>query len=129
MVNKPKLQGTAFESYLAKRFQSIGLFSRRIAEGGSKDLGDVEVVLGSGLAFTVEAKATQTLNVTRVLNKARIKSGHGVTTVLAWKRLVKLKDGEKRRKPDGEKMVVVMGQDTWELLLSMIDSMEREKRR
>ena len=118
-MNKSKRQGTAFESWLVTRFKNIGLFSQRIAEGGSNDRGDLEVVLENGMTFTVEAKATQTLNVTRVLNKARLKSGDGVFTVLAWKRLVPNKEGE-RRKPDGEPMVVVMGLDTWELMLTLI---------
>ena len=117
MVNRPKAQGTAWESWLVKRFMSIGLYSRRLPEGGSLDRGDLEIVLENNMTFIVEAKATQTLNVTRVLNKARTKSGDGVMTVLAWKRLVK-GDGA-RRKPDGEPIVVVMGLDTWEMLVSM----------
>lgn len=120
-MNRPKMQGTSWESWLVNRFKSIGLFSQRIAEGGSKDRGDLEIVLANGMTFIVEAKSTQTLNVTRVLNKARIKSGDGVMTVLAWKRLVKLKDGQKKRRPDGEPMVVVMGIDTFELLLTMLN--------
>jgi len=116
---RPKDQGTAFESWLVNRFKAIGLFSQRIAEGGAKDRGDLEVVLDNGMTFIVEAKATQTLNVTRVLNKARVKSGDGIMTVLAWKRLVKLKDGQKKRRPDGEPLVVVLGLDTFELLITM----------
>jgi len=100
---------------------SIGLYSRRLPEGGSLDRGDLEVATHTSGTFIVEAKATQTLNVTRVLNKARIKSGDGVMTVLAWKRLVKLKDGQKKRRPDGEPMVVVMGLDTFELLVSVFN--------
>jgi len=118
-MNRPKSQGTAWESWLVNRFMSIGLYSRRLPEGGSLDRGDLEVVTNTSGTFIIEAKSTQTLNVTRVLNKARIKSGDGVMCVLIWKRLVKLKDGQKKRRPDGEPMVVVMGLDTFELLVSV----------
>jgi len=119
LKTSPKSRGTQWESWLVNRFKGIGLFSQRIAEGGSKDRGDLEVVLDNGMTFVVEAKAMQTLNVTRVLNKARIKSGDGIMCVLAWKRLVKLKEGQQKRRPDGEPMVVVLGLDTFELLLTL----------
>jgi hypothetical protein len=116
-VNKPKAAGTAWESWIVKHFVSRGIHAERIAEGGSLDLGDVRIVMGSGQVVIVEAKATQTLNVTRVLSKARIKSKQGRLTVLMWKRLVKLQPGKQRRVPDGEPVVVVMGLDTFDMLM------------
>jgi hypothetical protein len=52
-----------------------------------------------------------------VLSKARIKSKQGRLTVLMWKRLVKLQPGKQRRVPDGEAIVVVMGLDTFDMLM------------
>lgn len=77
-MNKPKQQGTAWESEIVRRAQDYGLTSARHAEGGSDDVADVWIG-----APTPEP---------------------GDITVLAWKRLV----GEGRRQPDGERDVVVM---------------------
>lgn len=112
------MAGTAFETWLVNNFKRIGLFSRRLPEGGSLDLGDLEVVLENGMTFIVEAKTREVLNVTREIEKARVKSGDGVMTLLLWRRLVKPKQG-KRRVPDGEKIVAVLGLDTLEMLLTL----------
>lgn len=120
LKSSPKARGTAFESWLVTWLvnQVWGVSKAyRLAEGGSKDKGDVYFKDTYGAEWYIEAKATQTLNVTRVLSKARIKSGAPEYTVLAWKRLAKLKDGQKHRRPDGEPVVIVMGLDTFEALL------------
>ena len=44
MVNKPKIQGTRFETYIVNKAKSLGMWSRRLAEGGSKDEGDLEII-------------------------------------------------------------------------------------
>jgi len=118
-VSKSKQQGTAFESWLGKWLDKVTDISdaRRIAEGGSKDEGDVEFYDFTGQRWLVECKATQTLNATRVLSKARLKSPEPRHTVLLWKRLTKLKSGQKNRRPDGEPVVVVMGLDTFHELM------------
>ena len=118
MVNKPKQQGTAWESQAVKWLQTIGGLTgvRRIAEGGAKDIGDIEWHDAAGYEWIGECKATKTLNVTRVLGKARSKSTHPHRTVLLWKRLTKSK-GNTKRTPDGEPVVVVMGIDTFETLM------------
>lgn len=122
-MSKSKSQGTAFESWIVKWLVRIGLpYAERIAEGGSKDIGDVKFERHfDDDPWIIEAKATQTLNVTRVLGKARSKSSHPQTTILMWKRLVKLKDGQKKRRPDGEAIVIVMGLDTFERLVAHPD--------
>ena len=112
-MNKPKMQGTAFESWLVNRFREENLESTRFAEGGSNDLGDLWVEDTDLRVWVVEAKATERLNVTRVLGKARKKGGG--RTVLIWKRLVKT--GKKVRQADGEKIVVVMTLDQFVELL------------
>jgi hypothetical protein len=106
MVNKPKMQGTAHETAIVNSLKEAGIAASRIAEGGSKDRGDVLLLDGAGEEWVIEAKATQTLNVTRVLGKAKVKSGIA-NTALIWKRLTK-SEGNARRTPDGEPVVVVL---------------------
>ena len=42
MVNKPKIQGTAFETLTVNKLNDYGFKAKRLAEGGSKDKGDIE---------------------------------------------------------------------------------------
>lgn len=111
MVNKPKKQGTEWETKVVEWFRRMGLRAMRLAEGGNKDEGDVLAETGFGLVW-VECKSAERLNVTRVLEKARAKSPKPASTVLFWKRLTK-KEGAKRRSPDGTPVVVCMGLDTY----------------
>ena len=104
-MSKSKAQGTKWETYIVARLNKRFLKGKRLPELGSRDEGDIEFTDDRGKRWVIEAKATQTLNVTRVLGKAREKS-RGDFTVLFWKRLVKT--GKQIRQPDGEKEVVVM---------------------
>ena len=81
-MNPQKNQGTAWESEAVKRAQDRGYIARRIAEGGSKDKGDV-FIQGYG--------------------------SEGTLVAVLWKRLVN--SGGRRRKPDGEKEVVILSYD------------------
>lgn len=115
-MSKSKQQGTAWESWIVNEYnsKSPGGWAERIAEGGEHDRGDIRIVTELDEEWIIEAKATERLNVTRVLNKARKKS-RILNTVLIWKRLVK--NGTQRRGADGEKVVVVMDLDTfWRLI-------------
>lgn len=120
-MSKPKAQGTAFETWIVKRLSTLeGVVERvwRLAEGGMHDQGDIEFWLSvTPERWVVEAKARERLNVPRELSKARLKSGVPSRTVLFWKRLT-LKDGNTKRTPDGEPVVVCMGLDTFESLIS-----------
>lgn len=119
-MSRPKDQGTRFETWTVDWLKNTGqLNPRRLAEGGSNDEGDVRFDTHFEGPWTVECKAAERLNVTRVLSKARAKSPEPRQTVLFWKRLVK-GDG-KRRKPDGEPVVVVMGLDTFAQLIGHPD--------
>ena len=91
---------------------------RSSAEVGYKDIGDVKWEEYAGDIWIAECKATQTANVTRILSKARAKSGRALTTVLIWKRLTKLKPGQERRSSDGEPVVIVMALDTFKMLMA-----------
>jgi len=91
MVNKPKIQGTKWESEVVKRAMLHGLYGERIAEGGSKDIGDVYL-------FNEYAD-----------------DGDIPIVALAWKRLVKTDTS--RRTADGEKEVVVLPLDDFLYIL------------
>ena len=105
-MSKQKQQGTAFETYIVAQLNKRFLRGKRLPELGANDEGDIEFWDTHGKRWVIEAKATQSLNVTRVLGKAREKS-RGDHTVLFWKRLTRKGDAA-RRTPDGEKEVVVM---------------------
>ena len=104
-MSKSKAQGTKWETYIVAQLNKRFMRGRRLPELGANDEGDIEFFDSHGKRWVIEAKATQTLNVTRVLGKAREKS-RGDFTVLFWKRLVKT--DKQIRQADGEKEVVVM---------------------
>jgi hypothetical protein len=119
---RPRDQGTRFESWLVKRFREAGLSAGRLPEGGSRDAGDVIVELPSGDSVIMEAKARANLNPHVALAKARIKAAKADLdvlpwlTVLAWKRLTR-KEGNVRRTPSGEPVIVSMTFDDFLELL------------
>ena len=82
-MNKPKKQGTAFESALVWQAQDAGLMAGRFPEGGVNDIGDV----------WLSAPPSKERQYTDI-------------AVVAWRRLVK--NGTTRRVPDGEPTVVVI---------------------
>lgn len=114
-MSKAKAQGTTHESWIVNAFKAIGVESRRLAEGGSGDEGDVEF-FHKGERWVIEAKARQTLNVQQTLGKARKKAGGGKTAVV-WKRLVKVAGAKNRQPVENERIVVVI---SWEDYLSLL---------
>ena len=116
MVNKAKKQGTTYETNIVKRLNSNSKFkSQRFAEGGSNDLGDIQLYVEDEEYF-IEAKSRQNLNIHQSLNKAIDKSG-SMNTLLFWKKLKKL-DGNSRRSSDGVPEVVSMSYELFVKLLS-----------
>lgn len=113
-MNKPKQQGTAFETWTRKALESLGFTSRRIAEGGSLDEGDVETFING--RWIIECKATSNLNIQEVLGKARRKAG-GAPVILVWKRLVRRAGKQVRVPVAGERVVVVLGWDDFVKLI------------
>ena len=106
MVNKAKKQGTTYETNIVNRLNKNNNFkSQRFAEGGSKDLGDVQLFVEDE-EFFIEAKSRQNLNVHQSLDKAIEKSG-SENTVLFWK-----------RSSDGMPEVVSMSYDLFIKLLN-----------
>ena len=99
MVNRPKNQGTSWESELVRRAQNAGLVAARHAEGGSGDVADIWI--GDPTPRT------------------------GDITVIAWKRLTG--DGG-RRTPDGERDVVILRTDDFLDLVSVFVTTPRYNR-
>ena len=116
MVNKAKKQGTTYETNIVNRLNKHKLFkSQRFAEGGSNDLGDIQLLVGDEEYF-IEAKSRQNLNIHQSLDKAIDKSG-SENTILFWKKLKKM-DGNSRRSSDGMPEVVTMSYDLFVKLMN-----------
>ena len=116
MVNKAKKQGTTYETNIVNRLNKHKLFkSQRFAEGGSNDLGDIQLLVGDEEYF-IEAKSRQNLNIHQSLDKAIDKSG-SENTILFWKKL-KRKASNKRRTNDGMPEVVTMSYELFVKLLN-----------
>ena len=114
MVNKPKIQGTAFETLVVNKLNNYGFKARRLAEGGSKDEGDIEceVPFAEILPYprvVLEAKHRANLNVHQTLAKAKEKAGDS-DVILAWKK-TKRKNNSKVRVADGERVVYIVDED------------------
>ncbi len=116
MVNKAKKQGTNYETNIVNRLNdNVNLRSQRFAEGGSNDLGDIQLFVKDEEYF-IEAKSRQNLNLHQSLDKAIEKSGN-INTVLFWKKL-KRKGDNKRRTNDGMPEVVSM---SYELFIKLLN--------
>jgi Holliday junction resolvase len=120
-VSKPKAQGTRHESWIVKELDAIGITARRIAEGGSADEGDVEATI-NGTSWVLEGKATQTLNVQKILGKARKKAGGSTPVAVVWKRLVKVAGMSNRQPIEGERVVVTL---SWEDFVELVKAKEQ----
>jgi Holliday junction resolvase len=115
MVNKAKRQGTNYETNIVNRLNQIQNFkAQRFAEGGSNDLGDVQLFINDE-EFFIEAKSRQNLNLHQTLDKAINKSGD-LNTLVFWKKL-KRKSNNERRTNDGVPEVVSMSYDLFVKLL------------
>lgn len=84
------------------------------------DEGDVEVMI-DGRRWVIEAKATQSLNVQKILAKARVKAnpdGGDTPVGVVWKRLVKVPGKQVRQPVEGERVVVILG---WKDFCNLLD--------
>ena len=120
MVNKAKKQGTKYESNIVSRLNQFKRFkAQRLAEGGSLDKGDIELIINNKDVYYIEAKARQNLNVHQSLDKA-IQKSKSENTLLFWKKL-KLQKGHTKRTNDGVPEVVTMSYKLFIKLLSNIE--------
>lgn len=120
MVNKAKKQGTTYESNIVNRLnEHINFKAQRLAEGGSLDKGDIELIIKNNRIIYIEAKSRQNLNIHQALGKA-IEKSHTTNTVLFWKKL-KLKKGNTKRTVDGVPEVVTLPYDLFVDLLNKIE--------
>ena len=116
MVNKAKKQGTNYETNIVNRLNKVNNFkAQRFAEGGSNDLGDIQLFIGDE-EFFIEAKSRQNLNLHQTLDKAINKSGE-LNTLVFWKKL-KRKINNERRTNDGVPEVVSM---SYELFVKLLE--------
>jgi Holliday junction resolvase len=115
-MSKPKAQGTRHESWIVQELQALGIQARRLAEGGAADEGDVEATI-NGTRWVLEGKATQTLNVQKILGKARRKAGGDVPVAVIWKRLVKVAGYQNRQPVEGERVTVTLSMDDFVRLI------------
>lgn len=116
-MSKSKQQGTRHESWIVNQLMSVGITSKRIAEGGSSDEGDVELLV-KNQRWVLEGKARQNLNVQKTLAKARKKAGGSTPVAVIWKRLVKVKGYENRQPVEGERITVTLSWDDFVSLLT-----------
>ena len=118
MANKPKIQGTKFESATRDLLLDWGFKAYRLAEGGLKDEGDVQVEIDNGILpkpeVVFECKARQNLNIHQTYHKATQKTDKPV--ILAWKKLVN-KGSSVRRSPDGVTTLYVIDEHLLKELL------------
>jgi len=119
MVNKPKIQGTRFETQTKELLQSWGYKAYRLAEGGMADEGDVQAEINNGsLPITemiFECKARQALNIHQTYAKAKEKAG-SKPLVLAWKKLTR-KGNNKKRTADGVPTLYIVDEELLKELL------------
>lgn len=116
MVNKAKKQGTNYETNIVNRLNKIDNFkAQRFAEGGSNDLGDIQLFIDEE-EFFIEAKSRQNLNLHQTLDKAINKSGD-INTLVFWKKL-KRKSNNERRSNDGVPEVISM---SYELFVKLLE--------
>ena len=116
MVNKAKKQGTNYETNIVNRLNKIDNFkAQRFAEGGSNDLGDIQLFIDDE-EFFIEAKSRQNLNLHQTLDKAINKSGD-INTLVFWKKLNR-KSNNERRSNDGVPEVISM---PYELFVKLLE--------
>ena len=121
-MSKPKAQGTRHESWIVKELDAVSISARRLAEGGSEDEGDVEATI-NGTRWVLEGKATQSLNVQKILGKARRKAGGSTPVAVVWKRLVKVAGYQNRQPVEGERTVVIL---SWEDFVNLVKAKEND---
>jgi len=119
LVNKPKQQGTAYETFVVNRLNEMPFTkAQRLAEGGMNDKGDI-ICEKNSFDLVGECKNRTNLNLHQTLQKALNKSGQ-FETVVYWKKLTR-KGGNSKRSADGVPEVVAMTPEFFEYLLRQIN--------
>jgi hypothetical protein len=103
-MSRNKDQGTAWQRELIQRAHKLGYEAWPLAEGGTKDAGDLAIRPPNGDTYIVEAKATQALSPHPTLRKALDKveqwgENYGFIpagVAVAWKRLLPTPGGKRR---------------------------------
>lgn len=119
-MNKSKKQGTTAETRIIELHKTKGLQARRLAEGGRKDEGDVEVFLlprFHSFRIVGEVKDRERLNAAEAIEKAVSKSGTH-RTVLFWTQRVPIPIGGVRAR---KRRCVVIPEELWLELIGETD--------
>jgi hypothetical protein len=123
MVNKPKAQGTAWETELVNSLSlDLGVQVVRLPEGGVYDRGDLSFEV-AGTEVVIEARDRSSMQVHTATQKANRKAT-GALTALIWKRKI-LKPGNTVRSQVG-RPVVVMPLHDWVELVKMAQTGRQE---
>lgn len=125
-MSKAKAQGTTHETWIVNTLREVGIEARRLAEGGADDEGDVEATIND-VRWVIEGKATQNLNVQKILGKARRKAGGSTPVAVVWKRLVKVAGKTNRQPVEGERVTITLSLDDFITLIKKEDIMENRK--
>jgi hypothetical protein len=96
MKTRAKDAGTWWETHLANAARAFGLTARRLVEGSIYDEGDLELHDSNGDRWIIEAKNRMNLNAHDALAKAQRKAGEGTRVVLAWRRMMRVPDKQRR---------------------------------
>lgn len=113
-MSRSRKQGTKLETGTCLAANARGLNARRLAEAGTRDEGDVEIVTDAG-RVVLECKARAALSLHEAWTKARRKAPADARVAVVWKRLVR-KDGNRRRTAAGPTLVAVPLDDYLDLL-------------
>lgn len=109
MTNRPKQQGTAFETALTSLLSAVpGVTARRLAEAGTADRGDVEALSVDHMPIVLEAKCAERISPHTILAKAIAKNSGSHRTALVWKRLQRTHPDNQRRTQPTVGPVVIM---------------------
>ena len=104
MVNRPKAQGTRFETRIVRLLQEAGLYAHRLPEGGPNDKGDIEIL--TDRHWIIEAKDRQRLNIHDALAAATTKAP-GKHVAVVWRRMSTRQPDQQRRHEIGEPIVAI----------------------
>ena len=129
MKSRAKDLGTRLETATVDAAQAAGLAAERLAEGGSKDLGDVRIwgwriwahktdPTTVRRVFVVECKDRMALNIHEALAKAIAKGGR--FTVVKWRRMAR-KPGNTNRTQVGEPIIAMSESLFLELIGGAVD--------
>ena len=71
-----KVKGTKWETDIENYINEMGFIGRRLPRAGTKDLGDVALIITSDLSIVIEAKNVGKPNMAEFLRQAGVEAGN-----------------------------------------------------